>query len=169
MRFLVEVRTRADQVQAAVVQLEFGRANALFAAILDQVGAHAPSGPVQLVGHRHVHHAQYRMIFVDQRDVHGEFAVAFDELLGAVERIDEPMEFVGAPLFEGDFLIFFRNDRKAVGQLFEPGTDHGIGASVGQGQGRVVGLSLYLHSLGLGIYLQNCLARLAGDMGDIPG
>ena len=42
-----------------------------------------------LIAHRNAHHTQHRATVVDQRDVHGELTVAIDELLGAIERIDD--------------------------------------------------------------------------------
>ena len=40
---------------------------------------------------RHVDHAEHRPMVVDQRDVDRELAVAIDEFLGAVQRIDQPV------------------------------------------------------------------------------
>ena len=37
------------------------------------------------------HDAEHRSAFVNQRDVHRELAVPREELLGAVERIDQPV------------------------------------------------------------------------------
>src|SRR5690348_18491993 len=46
-------------------------------------------GPIGLVQRRRMHHAEHRRVALDQGDVHGELAVALDELARAVERIDE--------------------------------------------------------------------------------
>ena len=41
--------------------------------------------------HRHVHDAENGPMRVDQSDIDREFAVAIDELLGAVKRVDQPV------------------------------------------------------------------------------
>ena len=36
------------------------------------------------------HHPQHRLVLDDEGDIDREFAVAFDELAGAIERVDHP-------------------------------------------------------------------------------
>jgi hypothetical protein len=57
-------------------------------AIFTQFRATAFTADVGLFLHRHVHDAQYGPVVIYQRDVDGKFAVAVDEFLGAIERID---------------------------------------------------------------------------------
>ena len=42
---------------------------------------------------RHAHHSQCRPVPLHERDVDGEFAVSAEELLCAVQRIDQPEAF----------------------------------------------------------------------------
>jgi hypothetical protein len=59
-----------------------------------------PVPPVRALSHdthvrdalnRNVDHAQHGLVFADQRNIDRELAVPFDELLGSVERIHEPV------------------------------------------------------------------------------
>ena len=60
-------------------------------AVCAQLGAVAFAADVGLVLNRHVHDAEHRSFACDQRNIHRKFAISIDELLGAVERVDQPV------------------------------------------------------------------------------
>ncbi len=56
--------------------------------------------------HRRIDHAQHRFALLNQRDIDREFAIALDELFGAVERIDQPVALpVLAHFLQADLLL----------------------------------------------------------------
>ncbi len=86
-------------------------------------------------------HAEHRLAALDQRDIDGELAVAADEFLGAVERVDEPEEIrrrtgqaVGLALLLGD-------DRDAGRGGGERGEDDRLGALIGKRHRRGIRLA----------------------------
>src|SRR5690348_2611869 len=52
--------------------------------------ATADNGAIQRVRKRQINHRDYGRAFFDETDLHGEVAVAVDEAVRAVERIDQP-------------------------------------------------------------------------------
>ena len=63
----------------------------LFAAIDPNECPHTLTAAVGLVLDWHVHDAKHCFLVVDQGDIDGEFAVAFDKFLGAIEWVDQPV------------------------------------------------------------------------------
>jgi hypothetical protein len=119
---------------------------------------------VQLVAVRLVHDTELRAAVDGQADHHRELAVARDELLGAVERIDEPAAPGSHRVTVVEVLL--RDDavtREALAQLRD---DEGVGAPVGLGHR--VGLALELYVEARRVHLEHqhtCLAReLSGDI-----
>src|ERR1022692_677347 len=49
------------------------------------------SSQINYIEYRRVHHAQNSAALLDQCNIDREFAIAFDELLGAIQRIDQPI------------------------------------------------------------------------------
>jgi hypothetical protein len=66
---------------------------------------------VSLVLYWNVHHAEYGSVRVDQRDVDRKLAVAVNEFLGAIERVDQPVTLPLATLSEARQAFFLGNDR----------------------------------------------------------
>ncbi len=56
--------------------------------------------------HRRIDHAQHRFALLNQRDIDREFAIALDELFGAVERIDQPVALPVLAHFPGGRIFF---------------------------------------------------------------
>ncbi len=87
-RLRARVRTAADHAQGALGRRHFdgylGRA-AVVAECADSGGT-----PIQEPEGGRRHHPKHGLVVPHQRDIDGEFAVAFDELARAVERIDHP-------------------------------------------------------------------------------
>ncbi len=52
-------------------------------------------------GDWNVNDAKYRFFLFDERNVDGEFTVALDKFLSAIQRIDQPAILIGAALFIG--------------------------------------------------------------------
>ena len=94
---------------------------------------------------RRQHHAEHRLARLDQGDVDRELAVFAQELLGAIERVDQPERAVGdlRHVACGDRLL--RDHRNLGSQLGEPGEDHRLGGLVGGGHRRGVGLGAHRH------------------------
>ncbi len=94
----------------------------------------------------------------DQRDIDREFAVAVDELLGAVERIDEP-EILPAVAHGGRVFLgrFLRKHRYFRCQAPQPGAEDVVGGAIGPRDGRIVGLVADV--VGRCVDLENGLAR----------
>ena len=76
---------------------------------------------------------------LDQRDVDGEIAVAADELLGAVERIDQE-EAIGSGRHPAGRHALLGHHRHLRRKPFESGEQHDLGQSVGFGHRRRIGL-----------------------------
>jgi hypothetical protein len=88
--------------------------------------------------HRHVHHAQHRAVAINERDIDGEFAVAVDEFLGAVERIDQPETRPGRARTVIQLRGFLGQYRNVGRELVQARDDHIVRGAVGLGQGRAV-------------------------------
>ena len=54
-------------------------------------GAASLEAKIQPALCRRVHHPQHRLLATNQRDVHGEFLAAANELPGPVQGIDQPV------------------------------------------------------------------------------
>ena len=80
---------------------------------------------------RRIDRAQYRHTVFDQGDIDGEFAIAADKFLGAVERIDQPeasaRDIGNVACGNG----FFGDDRYVWSQLAQPLHDQGFSGFVG--------------------------------------
>ncbi len=106
-------------------------------------GALARHRKITQFPHGHMHHAQHRTCALDQRDIHAEFAVALEELLGTVEGIDNP---AARPLMPRRQLIFsglFRHHRNIRRQRAQAGCNQRMRRHVGSGERR--GISLLLN------------------------
>jgi hypothetical protein len=66
----------------------------------------------------------------DQRNVHRKLAVAFDEFLGSVERIYQPVVLPLASLIEADLPRFLRQYRQAFRQGLEFTDDQRVGCLI---------------------------------------
>ena len=119
---------------------------------------------IRLLQHRDVHHPEYRPVSIDQRDVDREFAVTVDELLGAIEWIDQPVALPVLPLFESRQPVFLRDDRQVGGQGLQPGDDAAMGCQVGLRQRGLVAFRLNAEIRG--VDFEYCLTRLAGECDD---
>ena len=64
-----------------------------------QVASGSFQREVNFMDIRNVDHPDVRFVVVHQRDVDGEFSVAFQKFLGAVQRVDHPKQIPVAPLF----------------------------------------------------------------------
>src|SRR5580698_9420004 len=85
-------------------------------------GADSDSTPVKQPLGGSGHHAEYGFMFDDQGDIDGEFAVALDELAGAVEGIDHPELAPGLTFGPGGLGGFLGQNgyfRGEGGQAFE--------------------------------------------------
>jgi len=79
---------------------------------------------------------------VDQRDIDCEFAVAVDELLGAIQGVDQPVTLPLPALLERRQSLFFGDDRYVRCQLPESGDDAVMRCQVGLCQRRFVAFFL---------------------------
>ena len=104
------------------------------------VGADAVGGEIKLFADGHVDDAQDGDALVNQGDVDGKLAIAFDELLRPVQRVDQPKGLPFRAFLEGDLLPFLAQDRE--GRDREGPRDETVGRLVGLRQRRVVGLEL---------------------------
>ena len=102
-------------------------------------------------------------MLVDERDIHRELAVALDELLRAVERIDEPITLPFAPrrVIGGQRLL--GEDRQARVELLERLADDAVRDLVRFGQRRVVALARD-GEIGASVDVEYRAARVAGDL-----
>ena len=105
-------------------------------------GTGSPTGVEIHVACRRADHAQYRAVLADQGDIHGKFTVALDELLGAIQRVDQPELVPAAALLEGYRGRFLGPDRNIGRQLVQLGEDELVGRAVGRSQRRTVVLGL---------------------------
>ena len=81
-----------------------------------------------------MHHSQYRDTASDQSNIHSEFVVAFDELLGAVERIDEE-ECRAARGHNADRHTLLGNDRDPPRGPPQAIEENSLGLAVGNRDG----------------------------------
>ncbi len=79
---------------------------------------------------RGIDETEDRAVMVDQSDVHGEIAALFDELLGAVERVDEEEAFAALALLPVQSLL--RDDRNAGRELLESHDDDRFRLRIGE-------------------------------------
>ena len=88
------------------------------------------------------HHAEFRAARIDERDVDREFAVALDEFLRAVERIDKPEQRIEGRNAAERRLLF--GDHGDLGRQFgKAPEDHRFGPFIGFGDRRRVGLAAH--------------------------
>ncbi|MNJ61575.1 hypothetical protein D3C77_573690 [compost metagenome] len=98
---------------------------------------------------------------VDQRDIDGELAVAGDELLGAIQRIHQPVAGPAAPRLHRLGVRLFRQHgdiRRQAGQRLH---DHLVRSLIGGGERTLV--LLVLHREGLTVDGQDGVTGGAGD------
>ncbi len=88
---------------------------------------------------RGVNYPKHRPAPLDQGDIDGEFAVAFNEFLGAVEGVHQPVASLGIGTAKVPGILF-RQQRQLRRELGQPGGDKPVGGGIGLGQGRLVGL-----------------------------
>ena len=140
-RFGAEVAAAGEYPQARIGEREGGRPQRyLTPGGADEEGTAAPRAHEKLVGDRHVDEAQDGCAGLDEGDVDGKIAVALDEFLGAVQRIDEPEAVKIFALGVGDLLVLLGDDGVTGGQVPEAGDDDVVGGAIGAGEGRFVGL-----------------------------
>ena len=86
---------------------------------------------------------QYGGRVFDERDIHSELISAIDELLGAVEGVDEPVARPHAPLVIGWQFSLLRYIRNGVVKLKQPLTNDRFGGQIDPGYRRSVRLLLH--------------------------
>ena len=123
----------------------------------------AATAVVILVAGRHVHDTQHGFVAADQRDIHGEFAVALDELLGPVQRVHEPELRPAGALFEGDGRRLFRHNRNVRRQGLQFAHDQHVGSAIRRRQRGMIVFGLHAEIRGL-VHVEY---RLAGGSGDL--
>ncbi len=134
--------------------------------LADAERAHALRGEIAGAQHRRVHHAENRRtVGLDQGDVHGEFAVALDELLGAVERVHQPVAAPAAARLVRNIGSFLRQAGVVRLQRRQPAADDAVCSQVRLGQRRVV--VLLRHGEIGAVDVENGAARLLGDGQDL--
>ncbi len=104
----------------------------------------APAAVIRGTPHRHVNYAEDRLVVLDERDVDRELAIAIDELLGAVEGIDEPVRIPAAALLETRESRFLRQDGQIGGQLLQSRDNEVMRRHVRPGDRRFIVLCLYI-------------------------
>src|SRR5262245_46370937 len=57
-----------------------------------------------------IDHAEHRHSIFDQGDVHRKLAVSLDELLGPIQRVDQPESAPRTASFVARYVAFLRND-----------------------------------------------------------
>ncbi|MNG16543.1 hypothetical protein D3C84_1004710 [compost metagenome] len=115
----------------------------------------------ELVQHRGIDQTPDRPALLDQRDVHGEFAVAGDKFLGAIERVHQPVAGPAAPHLHRLGVGLFRQHRNIRRQPGQRLHDHLVRPLIGGGERTLV--LLVLHRKGLTVDGQNGVAGGAGD------
>ena len=109
---------------------------------------------------RRVNHAANRHAVFHQRDIHREIPPALDELLGAVQRIDEPEQRpdLGRLSCRNGLL---GHDGHGGRQVLQRLDDEGLGALIGLGDRRLIILAAD-REVG-GVHLQDDVARSTHD------
>ena len=119
---------------------------------------------MKLSGRRRKDGAEQGRAVNDEADVHRIILAAADELLGAVERVDEEESVsVRGDAAGGDFLL--GNDRDAGSCSRQCGEDDQLGGAVGLRDRRAVGLVLDVEPVGDD--LKDRRARFLGGGSDI--
>ena len=80
-----------------------------------------------LVQDRCADHSKAGPAALDQGDVDGELAIAIDELLGAVQRIHQPIAPPTPPLGVGRLCGFLGKDGQTRDKLLQAGANHLMG------------------------------------------
>ena len=81
-----------------------------------------------------MHDAEHWRMVVDERDVDRELAIATHELLGAVERVDQPVGIPAAAFDIRHGCRFLGHDRILRLQGAQSGDDFGIGRQICRGE-----------------------------------
>src|SRR5271156_150238 len=100
-------------------------------------GANPDRTPVQQSLSGWGHNAECGLMLDDEGDIDREFAVALDELAGAVEGIDHPELAPGLTLGPGGLSRLLGQDRYVGGQCGQSLENDSLRLQIGQGQGRV--------------------------------
>jgi hypothetical protein len=119
-------------------------------------------GEITHAGHRHIHHAEQRRAVINERDIHGEFAVTIYELLGAVERIDQPEALPAGAFAVFDLGRFLRQNRNGGRECREVCNDYVMRGAIGVGERRAVILAADIELAF--VHIQNAAAGLGGDV-----
>ncbi len=128
----------------------------------------AGGGGVHLVAGDVEDDAEDGLAFVEEADADGEVSELADEVVGAVDGVDDPDAAVGVGGVEGDFeacLAFFADDAVGGESAAQGGDDEALAGAVGVGDG--LGLC---GGVGLGetfdfaVVVENDFARAAGEI-----
>ncbi len=92
-----------------------------------------PGRGIGLAGNRDMHDAEHRHTRLDQGDVDRELAVALDELLGAVERIDQPEPSPDHFRRQAGDGFLFRDDWNVGRKRAQHRQDYRLGRRIGSG------------------------------------
>ncbi len=117
---------------------------------------------VNFVLHRHTNNAKDRLMAIDQGNVHGEFAVAIDEFLCAIQWIHKPVARPLRPLSKRRRRRFFRNNRYLRGEGLQACYDDLMCRQIRLGQRRFITLGLNLKVCL--VHLQDRCASVLDDL-----
>ena len=120
------------------------------------------------IGHRryrHMHHTQYRGIPFHQGNVHGELAVALDELLGAIQRVHQPETGPVLALGIGNTAGFFREHRNLRRQRLQARFNDLVRRHIRFRNRRLVILGFHPQVVTL-VHRQNGITRFTGNLGE---
>ncbi|MNT42253.1 hypothetical protein D3C72_1786650 [compost metagenome] len=135
--------------------------NGFMRAIGNTPGSDPLAAIPELVQHRGIDQSPDRPALLDQRNVHGELAVAGDELLGTIQRIHQPVAGPAAPCLHRLGVRLFRQHmdiRRQAGQRLHY---HLVRPLIGGGERTLV--LLVLHRKGLTVDGQDGVTGGAGD------
>ncbi len=107
------------------------------------------------------HDAEDRPMGVNQGDIDREFAIAIDEFLGAIQRVDQPVTAPLTTFFKRRQPVLFRDDRYTGRQFRQPGHDASMRGEVGLCQGRFVTLLLNVEIRS--VDFKDCLTRVSRE------
>src|SRR5690554_4152355 len=108
------------------------------------VGAFAFDAPEGFFQRRRGDHAHHRHAVFDHGDVHGEFAAALGEVLGAVNRVDQPEPAPAFALFPGNLRAFLRKNRNVPADVAQALIDDLVSRLIRRGNRRIVFLITHL-------------------------
>ena len=112
-----------------------------------------------------MHHTQYRGIPFHQGNVHGELAVALDELLGAIQRVHQPETGPVLALGIGNTAGFFREHRNLRRQRLQARFNDLVRRHIRFRNRRLVILGFHPQVVTL-VHRQNGITRFTGNLGE---